>query len=163
MCVKCNQYKNEEEFSLNKEKWFRKFRERICKDCKIKQYHKRRLQNRGDQGLERLLTERYSGLKLRAVKRGLIVDFDRSYLKELWIKQKGVCAISGVEMSATVFNGRTFTNLSVDRIDSTKGYLKNNVQLVCMAVNQMKSDLTNEELLFFCKKIVENEEKNNNY
>ena len=34
---------------------------------------------------------------------------------------------------------------SLDRIDSTKGYTEGNVQWVCLAVNQMKSDKTEEE------------------
>lgn len=33
---------------------------------------------------------------------------------------------------------------------------KDNVQLVCMAVNQMKSDLTEEELFMFCNSIISN-------
>ena len=52
-------------------------------------------------------------------------------------------------------SGRVPTNLSVDRIDSSLGYIKGNIQLVCMAVNQMKSDLTVEQLKYFCKSILE--------
>ena len=58
-----------------------------------------------------------------------------------------------------MFKGRIFTNVSVDRIDSNKGYTKNNVQLVCMAINQMKSDMSIEELLYFCEHIVYNNGK----
>ncbi|UVY48073.1 MAG: hypothetical protein [Bacteriophage sp.] len=46
-------------------------------------------------------------------------------------------------------SGRVPTNLSVDRIDSSLGYIKGNIQLVCMAVNQMKSVLTVEQLKYF--------------
>lgn len=52
-------------------------------------------------------------------------------------------------------SGRVPTNLSVDRIDSGLGYIKGNIQLVCMAANQMKSDLTIEQLKYFCKSILE--------
>lgn len=38
---------------------------------------------------------------------------------------------------------------------TTLGYIKGNIQLVCMAVNQMKSDLTIEQLKYFCKSILE--------
>ena len=107
-------------------------------------------------GIERLLTERFAGLRDRAIRNGLVVDFDKEYLRELWITQNQRCAISGVEMTTVFFSGRVPSNMSVDRIDSEKGYIRGNVQLVCMAVNQMKSDLSNEELLFFCNKIVEN-------
>jgi hypothetical protein len=53
-------------------------------------------------------------------------------------------------------NGRILTNLSIDRIDSKKGYIKDNIQFVCMAINQMKSDLTLDELYFFCENILKN-------
>lgn len=57
-------------------------------------------------------------------------------------------------MTYKIDNGRSHTNVSIDRIDSDKGYTIDNVQLVCMAVNQMKSDLTNEELMYFCNNII---------
>lgn len=51
---------------------------------------------------------------------------------------------------------RVPTNISVDRIDPKQGYIKGNLQLVCMAVNQMKSDLTIEQLKYFCRSILQN-------
>lgn len=159
-CYKCLNYKPITDFDTNSDKsnWFREFKDKRCKNCKKLQYEKRRIKNRGDHGIERLLTERYCALRDRAKNKGLIVDFDRSYLKELWKIQKGKCAISGLPMTTLVFSGRVSTNISVDRKDSSKGYIKDNIQLVCMAVNQMKSNLTTEELLFFCKNIIQNYE-----
>ena len=45
--------------------------------------------------------------------------------------------------------------ISPDRIDSSKGYTKDNIQFVCNRVNAMKNNMNTEELLYFCKKIVE--------
>ena len=42
------------------------------------------------------------------------------------------------------------------RIDPSLGYIKGNLQLVCMAVNQMKNDLTIEQLKYFCRSILQN-------
>ena len=42
---------------------------------------------------------------------------------------------------------------SVDRIDSTKGYLKGNVQWVHKSINQMKSNRTDEEFIALCKAV----------
>jgi len=50
-------------------------------------------------------------------------------------------------MTYKFYEGRVNTNVSIDRIDSTKGYSKDNVQLVCMAANQMKNDLSMEEFV----------------
>lgn len=162
LCTKCLTYKTEDEYDTNQSMWFRKYRDRRCKPCKKLQYDKRRVANRGDLGIERLLTERFAGLRDRAIRNGLVLDFDKEYLRELWVSQGQKCAISGVEMTTVFYSGRTPSNMSVDRIDSSKGYIKDNVQLVCMAVNQMKSDLTTEELLYYCKRIIDNYGKETN-
>ena len=36
--------------------------------------------------------------------------------------------------------------VSIDRIDSSKGYIKGNVQLVCVLYNLMKNKLPEEEM-----------------
>ena len=56
-------------------------------------------------------------------------------------------------------NGRIPTNISVDRIDSSGGYTRDNIQLVCMAVNQMKSDLDDNTFYDICAAIVRNAAK----
>jgi len=71
-----------------------------------------------------------------------------------WNRQRGICAISGLELTFTQSSGRTITNASIDRIDSHKGYEKDNVQLVCHLVNLMKSDKTTQELIYMCRQIV---------
>lgn len=58
-------------------------------------------------------------------------------------------------MTYKFYEGRVNTNLSIDRIDSAKGYTRDNVQLVTMAANQMKNDLTIDELVDMCKRIIE--------
>ena len=44
--------------------------------------------------------------------------------------------------------------VSVDRVDSNKGYLKDNVVLCCDSVNTMKMKLDTKEFLNICKEIV---------
>ena len=75
----------------------------------------------------------------------------------LWEKQDGKCALTGMQMTYKFYEGRVNTNLSVDRIDSTKGYSKDNVWLVCMAANQMKNDLSMEEFVEMCEAVVAEE------
>lgn len=73
----------------------------------------------------------------------------------LYEKQRGLCAISGVEMTYNQNGGKCPSNISIDRIDSSRGYDLDNVQLVCALVNTMKMQYSKEELLKWCKAIVE--------
>ena len=59
-------------------------------------------------------------------------------------------------MTFIMDKGRIYTNVSIDQITPSKGYTESNIQLVCMAVNQFKSDFDLETMLFICKNILEN-------
>ena len=59
-------------------------------------------------------------------------------------------------MTYEIDEGRVYTNLSIDQIVQGKGYTKDNVQLVCMAVNQLKSDWDMDTVLYICKMIINN-------
>jgi len=91
--------------------------------------------------------------------------FNAKDLENLYYKQKGLCALSGVPM--TTFSNRTkeskwrafHTNISVDRIDSTKGYELDNIQLVCYIANTMKNTLTDAELIWWCEQILKTKGK----
>lgn len=75
-------------------------------------------------------------------------------LLELWEQQEGKCALSGVYMTHHVDRGhRKDFNVSIDRIRSTEGYIKNNVQLVCQRVNTIKNDLDEASLYWWVKNI----------
>ena len=58
--------------------------------------------------------------------------------------------------------GRTIYNASIDRIIPGGDYSIDNIRLVCNQINMMRSNLTDEELLFLCKSFInyqENEHK----
>lgn len=68
-------------------------------------------------------------------------------LVELWKKQDGRCAVTGVPMTYIAAQGSVGTNVSIDRIDSRFGYIPDNIRLVCKAINLMKHEMTDKELL----------------
>ena len=47
-------------------------------------------------------------------------------------------------------------NISIDRINSSLGYTKDNVQLVAAIVNRMKTDLPDSEFIKICSIITDN-------
>lgn len=49
--------------------------------------------------------------------------------------------------------GDNIPTIGFDRIDSKRGYVKDNLVLCCITCNAMKSSLDTNTFLFFCKKI----------
>ena len=75
-------------------------------------------------------------------------------LVSLWESQNGRCAVSGVVL--THHNDGTGVkdfNASIDRIDSTLGYIPGNIQLVALRVNIIKQALSTDMLYWWVKTI----------
>lgn len=102
-----------------------------------------------------MLLERFYSSKGRATRLGLDFELTVDILLEKLNNQNKLCAISGLPLTFYLGIGKISTNLSVDRIDSNKGYTVENTHLVCSVVNQMKNDLTEDNLLYYCKTIVD--------
>lgn len=80
---------------------------------------------------------------------------DIDYVMGIYDAQKGLCALSGIKMTYISGRGRVPTNISIDRIDSTKGYERGNIQLVCCALNVAKSNWRQDDFIELCRKVVE--------
>jgi hypothetical protein len=93
------------------------------------------------------LNGNFDGYILHLIKKDGRRDLTLDQMKEVFKKQKGLCALSGVPLTCIKIpnSKKVHTNLSIDRIDSDKGYELDNIQLVCAIVNIMKSSLTMEE------------------
>jgi hypothetical protein len=78
---------------------------------------------------------------------------------ELFVKQNGRCALTGVELKHWVYDTNSSIidgDVSLDRIDSTKGYIKDNIQWVHKVINIMKSDLEENDFINWCRKVIDN-------
>lgn len=162
LCHCCGEYKNVSEFSPNGGANFvRNNRRSMCKECTTQRQRNHLINLENDTKLKKCLNSRLLGAKDRAKAHSIPLDITLDYLLDLWKEQNGLCALSGIKMTYELKAGRTPTNLSLDKIDREKGYVKGNVQLVCMACNQIKSDLSDKDMYYFCKKIVEHYENKN--
>lgn len=85
------------------------------------------------------------GIKQRAVEKGLEFDLE---LED--ITQYSICPVLGIELKRGEGKPQSCSP-SVDRIDPTKGYTKDNIQILSNKANTMKQDATPEELLMFAK------------
>lgn len=161
LCTNCGEYKDPSCFGRHSDMKLRDYHNGICKECQIKR--KKKIEPAKDESLKlkQVLNQRLLGAKERATKQCIDFNITLEYLLTLWNLQKGICAISGIPMTFERYNGRIPTNVSIDKIDRNKGYIKDNIQLVCMACNQIKSDWSEEIMYNICKKIVEQYENKN--
>lgn len=85
-----------------------------------------------------------------AKSRNLEFSISPDYIWELYLLQNKKCALSGVDI---FFGKRHETTASIDRIDSNKGYVHGNVQIVHKTTNKIKMDVPNSEFIEWCKLI----------
>lgn len=73
-------------------------------------------------------------------------------IKDCYIKQKGLCAYSKIPIDLPKNFLRIYDKaiLSIDRIDSSIGYIPGNIQLVTKTVNMMKQELSHDEFIRMC-------------
>ena len=112
-----------------------------------------------------IMSEMLHNAKKRANKKKVAFNLTKDFLGALNISQKGNCALTGIALNwdgqsrAKKKGASPFDRASLDRIDPSKGYTEDNVQLVADFVNRMKYQLTEDELLAACRLIVEHYEK----
>lgn len=114
-------------------------------------------QNKQNHTLNGKLVVLITTSRYRSKLKGFEHSIDSSYLKQIYSEQNGLCAISGIEMTIRGKNHAADSpySISLDRIDPNKGYIPGNVWLVCTGVNLMKSRLSMDQFIDFCKKTVE--------
>ncbi len=76
-----------------------------------------------------------SNLKQKKQDRNLEFDLDFDFMVSVFKQQNGKCAYSGLPLCFGHDYKETFWKLSIERIDPLKGYLKDNVCLICLPFN----------------------------
>lgn len=117
-----------------------------------------------DKFLQKLINDAKQRCKKSAkIERNITVEITFDDVMNLYKIQRGKCAITGRKMTHNCVNDReadsqhimNLYNISIDRIDSTKGYTKNNIRLICAAVNRIRLDLTDIELSRICLNVIQ--------
>ncbi len=142
-CVECRE--------TNPDKFHKKVKNHCIVHAKelYSLYRKNQIKNKNSYTHKYPIRIKLSFAKQKALKRDLIFDLDEKFIKELEIKQDNKCIYSGISFDPTIEE----YSMSIDRIDSSRGYTKDNVQLVCVCVNTMKLDLKESEFFDFIKLI----------
>ena len=154
LCPQCGVEKNLSLFAVSRSSKNTLKRAYLCKECNKQKTHEYRNTETG------FWVGLWNNLIGGAKARGLEIEITKEDVIELWKSQKGLCALTGLPMQLTKAKRLSRTrNLnhyraSVDRIDSERGYHKDNIRMVCAYVNIMRSDMTDEQLRFWCSAIL---------
>ena len=155
LCSHCKKYKPAKDFSKSTRNKHRDMLNNSCRECYKKAYSENRKRVNEATALNNVLKVRLHDALVRSKKKNLFIDITIKDLQELWNKQDGKCALTGFPMTLIWGTGvKNIYNLSIDRIDSSKGYTRDNIQLVCSAANMMKGYMEYNELIQFCKAII---------
>ena len=78
---------------------------------------------------------------------------------DLLEKQKYKCALSGLDLTCQLEKGKKFPhNVSIDRIKAGGPYTKDNIQLVCRAVNHWRADTDLTDFIEICRAVVNHQD-----
>jgi len=86
----------------------------------------------------------------RAGKKGIDFNISVEDVDKLFVSQRGLCALSGMEIVFAHYNSDVKQTASIDRIDSKLGYVKGNIQIVHKDINVMKNIFTQEYFIELC-------------
>jgi len=164
LCTRCNKRKSTLKFHwktdyANSNKVIKRL-QRFCGACRVKQDN-----NKYSASAEAFLRRKILNLKQdchrHRGRKKVQLSYDKIFKvwKTQFAKRGLTCPLSGETMTHTLGNGSILTNISVDRIDSDKEYVRGNIQFVCLMANMMKNKYNNKNLLSWSKKIVNNLEK----
>lgn len=101
-----------------------------------KQHYKDNVKDWNNKNIFRV---RYLVGKHRANKKNIIFDITENDLRDLWDVQNGRCYYSNLSMDLAQ-DDATYS-VSIERKNSSIGYIKDNVVLCCSGINRMKNKL----------------------
>jgi len=99
-------------------------------------------------------------IKASAIIRNIPFKLTIEKIWNLFLEQKKRCALTDIELNFQSRGCVPDGTASLDRIDSSKGYVIGNIQWIHKDVNRMKSDLSNGKFLGYCELIYKQKNKN---
>lgn len=122
---------------------------------KIQRYNKDATKRRRERDWAAYLIDKCRTVRLTHKRNGRILDYDltKEFLIRLFLKQGGRCYWTGCQLYTEGKIHRHPRLISIDRIDSSRGYTQDNCVLSSFAANTAKNDHSQEMFVEFLKDI----------
>ena len=132
--------------------WVDSFRTTKCKRCSAAEVAKRTYNtnsffNKEHKGIGCISRTKFGTYKFGALRRNLEFSITIEDAANVWTWK---CALSGI--------GIDETSMSLDRIDSSKGYIVGNIQWVHKDINYMKQEYSQEVFIHWCSLVHANQQ-----
>ena len=88
-----------------------------------------------------------------AKKKNLEFNLNSEFLLKLYLNQNKRCAVSGILIVPVDKKCKKINQISIDRIDNSKGYTTDNIQLVALGINYLRNTFTVDEAISFIEGI----------
>ena len=91
---------------------------------------------------KRVIPMSYNVRNARSLSKAKGIDFNltNEYVQELFEQQDGKCAITKTQMTIVWKNNKKkIDQVSIDRLDNSKGYIEGNIHLVALGINYMRN------------------------
>lgn len=97
----------------------------------------------------------FNKIKAQAIEREIEFDITMEHIGDLFEEQGGRCILSGIELTLKKHTKDTTQTASLDRKDSSKGYVVGNLQWVHKDLNRLKGTFSQEEFILLCKQVAD--------
>ena len=108
-------------------------------------------------GYKKISNRYFDRVKSNANKRNIKFDISIEDCWQKYKEQNGCCSLSGIDIKLQRNIKSRKQTASLDRIDSSKGYTKDNIQWIHKDINRMKSDFEEDYFKFMCRKVSKHE------
>lgn len=166
-CCKCEEWKLIENFHINSNG----IKHSYCNPCRLsytkiknkeyqqnKEYreirNRRQVEARGRASKTRLCAM-FNTTRFNAGKRKINFELTQELFNLLFFLQDYKCKQTGIPLDFTSMQGKRPFGPTIDRIDNSKGYTIDNVQIVCNIYNYAKNQFTHDDVIKFATALLE--------
>lgn len=161
VCNICKELLDINLFAISDNKRGRRYECKCCYNRKRQSSDMREKARKYENDRWRTLYGRVSYLirnsKTRALKKGLAFELTSEHILQLYRNQNGMCKRTGIlfDLTAESDGSKNPKCMTLDRIDSSKGYTLENTELVCYHYNIAKNAFSTDELYTLCQLILD--------